>query len=157
MGNCDVKGCNVVAGEIEIDQPGNLRSAHQHIVRKKIGMDYGALQIMRPLRFQHGKFARNQCAKLRIDLVQTLACAVLQQGAPSIQPQCVVALAGKIADRAVHLCQCPANCISLRRFGQGHRNARQEFDQRKRFASVEAKSGAIAVMDGSRNGAAAIC
>jgi hypothetical protein len=47
----DVVGERIGAGEIEIDQAGELGTEEEHVVRKQVGMDHALRQVFRPSLF----------------------------------------------------------------------------------------------------------
>ena len=69
----DVVGEHIVAGEVEVDQAGNLVAEKEDVVGEEIGMDDALRQVRRPVTFEMAKLLLDLGGKPGRDLVGSVA------------------------------------------------------------------------------------
>ena len=108
----DVIGVEIVAGEIEVDQAGQLVAEEEDVVGKEVGVDDAGRQVLRPLPVEQGEIGIDLGRKPRLDLVGALVRAGPEL-APAVDRQRVRARQRKIHAGDMQFGQRPADLAAM--------------------------------------------
>ena len=128
MGDGQIIGARIGAGEIKVDQAGDFAVEDQHIVRKEISMDGRCWQIFRPIAFQIVAFLPQFAAERPGCSVSTISQIAFFEQAVASWPR-PSGLGRDSVKSASAACISPSAASDFRRqrrIGIRNRNARKE-------------------------------
>ncbi len=147
----DVIGERVGAGEVEVDQAGELLAEEEHIVGKQVGVDHALRQAARPRAFEQRELALDRVAQSRLHGVRARGGRNIERP-PAVNRERVAPALRKIRARKMQARKRVAKRRAMGRARAADPHAVEEGHDRGRPPGDEAQHVAGPVLDRLRTG-----
>src|SRR5262249_38528352 len=147
----DVIGKRIGAGEVEVDQAGELIAEKEDIVGEQIGMDYSLRQGTRPVPLEVAELLGEERPEVALHFVGMRA-AMLVERPPAVDRQGVGALERKVEAGKVQPRERTAERGTMSWRGPSNPHPIEEGDDRRRPSCDRAENLALTVLDRLRTG-----